>query len=40
MTTTPTGAETRFERGSRALAAIDGEAGEKVINALADIARA
>lgn len=38
MTTTPTGPETRFERGSRALAAIDGEAGEKVINALADIA--
>lgn len=30
--------ETRFERGSRALAEIDGEAGENVINALSDIA--
>lgn len=38
MTTTRAEQETRFERGSRALAAIDGEAGEKVINALADIA--
>lgn len=38
MTTTPAEQETRFERGSRALAAIDGEAGERVINALADIA--
>lgn len=28
----------RFERGQRALAAIDGEAGERVIAALADIA--
>ncbi len=30
--------ETRFERGRKALAAIDGEAGTNVINALADIA--
>ncbi len=30
--------ETRFERGTRALAEIDGEAGENVINALSDIA--
>lgn len=30
--------ETRFERGSRALAEIDGAAGENVVNALADIA--
>lgn len=30
--------ETRFERGARALAEIDGEAGENVVNALADIA--
>ncbi|KPG01504.1 4-carboxymuconolactone decarboxylase [Rhodopseudomonas sp. AAP120] len=28
----------RFERGLRALAAIDGEAGQKVVDALADIA--
>ncbi|NEW89534.1 carboxymuconolactone decarboxylase family protein [Rhodopseudomonas sp. WA056] len=28
----------RFERGLRALAAIDGEAGHKVVDALADIA--
>ena len=28
----------RFERGARALAAIDGHAGQKVIDALADIA--
>jgi 4-carboxymuconolactone decarboxylase len=38
MTTIPAEQETRFERGSRALAAIDGKAGERVINALADIA--
>jgi 4-carboxymuconolactone decarboxylase len=30
--------ESRFERGKRALAEIDGEAGNKVIAALADIA--
>lgn len=30
--------QTRFERGTSALAAIDGEAGEKVIKSLADIA--
>ncbi|QBY00920.1 carboxymuconolactone decarboxylase family protein [Rhodophyticola sp. CCM32] len=30
--------ETRFERGSRALARIDGAGGETVVNALADIA--
>ncbi len=30
--------ENRFERGKRALAEIDGEAGEKVIASLADIA--
>jgi 4-carboxymuconolactone decarboxylase len=32
------GGESRLERGQRALAEIDGEAGTKVINALADIA--
>jgi 4-carboxymuconolactone decarboxylase len=31
-------AETRLERGKRALAEIDGEAGQKVVEALADIA--
>ena len=31
-------AETRLERGRKALAAIDGEAGEKVVASLADIA--
>lgn len=31
-------AESRFERGKRALAEIDGEAGERVVAALADIA--
>ncbi len=31
-------AESRFERGRRALAEIDGEAGERVITALANIA--
>ena len=30
--------ETRYERGTRALAAIDGQAGQNVIDALADIA--
>ena len=30
--------ESRFERGTRALAEIDGEAGERVVAALADIA--
>jgi 4-carboxymuconolactone decarboxylase len=30
--------ENRFERGKRALAEIDGEAGEKVVASLADIA--
>jgi 4-carboxymuconolactone decarboxylase len=40
MTKTPASqsTESRFERGSRALAEIDGHAGEKVINSLADIA--
>ena len=41
MTKTPTsetGAETRFDRGLRALSEIDGEVGEKVIESLADIA--
>ncbi|WP_370674483.1 carboxymuconolactone decarboxylase family protein [Pleomorphomonas sp. PLEO] len=32
------GGESRLERGQRALAEIDGEAGAKVISALADIA--
>lgn len=30
--------ESRFERGRRALDEIDGEAGEKVVSSLADIA--
>ena len=30
--------ETRYERGARALAQIDGDAGQKVIDSLADIA--
>jgi 4-carboxymuconolactone decarboxylase len=30
--------ESRFERGSRALTAIDGEGGERVVSGLADIA--
>ncbi|KAF0223472.1 MAG: hypothetical protein FD176_1934 [Rhodospirillaceae bacterium] len=30
--------QTRYQRGCRALAAIDGEAGQRVIDALADIA--
>ena len=33
-----TSGENRFERGSRALTEIDGHAGQKVIDALADIA--
>lgn len=31
-------AHDRFQRGTRALAAIDGEAGQRVVDALADIA--
>lgn len=38
MTQHQTNQHERFERGLRALSAIDGEAGEKVIEALADIA--
>ncbi|WP_315810665.1 MULTISPECIES: carboxymuconolactone decarboxylase family protein [unclassified Bradyrhizobium] len=34
----PNGGESRLQRGQRALAEIDGEAGAKVIAALADIA--
>ena len=34
----PNGSESRLERGKRALADIDGEAGHKVVAALADIA--
>ena len=34
----PSAGESRLERGKRALAEIDGEAGEKVVAALADIA--
>ena len=34
----PNAGESRLERGRRALAEIDGEAGEKVVAALADIA--
>lgn len=34
----PNGGESRLERGRRALADIDGDAGAKVIDALADIA--
>jgi 4-carboxymuconolactone decarboxylase len=30
--------DARFERGARALAAIDGQAGQRVVDALADIA--
>lgn len=36
--TTDTGADTRFERGLKNLAAIDGSAGQRVIEALAGIA--
>src|SRR5208282_1635522 len=32
------GLESRFERGKRALSEIDGEAGERVVSSLADIA--
>lgn len=35
---TQTANESRYERGARALAEIDGEAGENVVNALAGIA--
>ena len=38
MTQTNHAAETRFERGCKALAQIDGQAGEKVVAALAGIA--
>lgn len=38
MTERQHAAESRLERGRRVLAKIDGEAGERVINALADIA--
>lgn len=34
----PDASESRLERGKRALAQIDGEAGHKVVSALADIA--
>jgi len=34
----PNGGESRLERGKRRLAEIDGEAGQKVISGLADIA--
>jgi 4-carboxymuconolactone decarboxylase len=38
MTQTQQGTDERFERGLRALSEIDGEAGQKVIDSLADIA--
>jgi 4-carboxymuconolactone decarboxylase len=38
MTPTQQATNERFERGLRALAEIDGQAGQKVIDALADIA--
>jgi len=38
MTPTQQATNERFERGLRALAEIDGEAGQKVIDSLADIA--
>jgi 4-carboxymuconolactone decarboxylase len=38
MTHDQTAGESRFERGSRALAEIDGHGGQKVIDALVDIA--
>jgi 4-carboxymuconolactone decarboxylase len=38
MTPTQQATDERFERGLRALAEIDGEAGQKVIDSLADIA--
>lgn len=37
MTHYPNADQSRFERGKRALAEIDGEAGEKVISSLSDI---
>jgi len=38
MTNDQRPSEDRFERGARALAAIDGRAGQKVVDALADVA--
>jgi 4-carboxymuconolactone decarboxylase len=38
MTNDKTPSDERFERGARALAAIDGHAGQKVVDALADVA--
>ncbi len=38
MTQEPNSQESRYERGARALSQIDGSAGEKVVEALADIA--
>jgi len=38
MTQTQQGTDERFERGLRALSKIDGHAGQKVIDSLADIA--
>jgi 4-carboxymuconolactone decarboxylase len=38
MTHSQTSAQSRFERGFRALSEIDGQAGQRVIDALADIA--
>jgi len=38
MTNDTTPSDERFERGARALAAIDGHAGQKVVDALADVA--
>ena len=38
MTANQHAAESRFERGKRALPDIDGEAGERVVAALGDIA--
>lgn len=38
MTTSPKQSESRYQRGLRALAEIDGEAGERVVASLEDIA--
>lgn len=38
MTPTQSAHESRLERGTRALSEIDGQAGERVVSALADIA--
>jgi 4-carboxymuconolactone decarboxylase len=38
MTNDKTPSDERFERGARALASIDGHAGQKVVDALADVA--